>query len=168
MWKTLLMSLLLVGCSAAPTIDYSATTNFADLNTYQFADSDSPASLDGERIEAAIATQMTLKGFTRVEEQGDVIVHYAIREERELQSYGTTIGFGYYSRGFGVGFSAPERLREIRYGNLVVDMVDVGSDKVIWQAVSNSRLTESMGPDKRNTFFNEQVAKMFAQYPPVQ
>ncbi|WP_087017901.1 DUF4136 domain-containing protein [Thaumasiovibrio subtropicus] len=166
-YRIALMALFLTGCSMAPRTDFSANVDYSQFDTYQFEDSTAPRSIDAKRIETALNSQLPEKGITLSHtDEAPLMVIYRIEDERELQSFGTTVGFGYHSRNMGIGMSTPERYREVKFGRLVLEFVDTQSNQVVWQAVSTRRLTESMSPQRREAFFEREIREMLALFPP--
>ncbi|MEJ2765923.1 DUF4136 domain-containing protein [Photobacterium sp. MCCC 1A19761] len=165
--RLLFLTVVLTGCSAPVTTDYNAQINYTQFKTYQFApgQSHSALSLDESRVEEAISVQLHSKGL-KPGENADLTVKHYIQQQSDFQSYGTSVGFGYGYRHVGVAYSTPVRYREYTYGKLIVELIDNQSNKVVWRAVSQRKLTESMTPSSREAFIDEQVFEMFKNYPP--
>lgn len=166
--RLLLLTLMLAGCSAPVTTDYDTQINYAQFKTYQFApgNNNRTSSLDDSRVEEAISVQLHSKGL-KPGEKADLTVRHYIQQQSDFQSYGTSVGFGYGYRHVGVAYSTPVRYREYTYGKLIVELIDNQNNKVVWRAVSQRKLTESMTPSSREAFIDEQVFEMFKNYPPA-
>ncbi|CAH1590343.1 DUF4136 domain-containing protein [Vibrio rotiferianus] len=161
-----LLALMLGACTTVST-DVDKQADFTRYKTFDFGEKGStPMSLDARRIEEAIEGQLQSKGLSMVEAGGDLYIHHDIQQESELVSSGTSFGVGYGWNSFGVAVSSPERYRERKYGNLVVELVDTKANQVVWKAISKRKLTESMSTEKREEFISEEVQKMFELYPP--
>lgn len=78
---------------------------------------------------------------------------------------GSNISFGYGWNRFGVITSSPERYRERKYGNLVIELVDMKANQVVWKGISSRKLTTSMDSEKREELIAEEIAKMFEHFP---
>ncbi|QUJ70081.1 DUF4136 domain-containing protein (plasmid) [Photobacterium sp. GJ3] len=160
--------LLLSGCSAKVATDYNAGVDFSQYQTYQFAEKaeSSIVSLDKDRLEETIKRELRFKGLQPSDQQADLTVNPYIREMTDFDSYGTSVGFGVGYRYSSIAYSTPVRFREYTYGKLIVELIDNKTNKVVWRSVSRRQLTENMTPAARESFIQEQVGEMFAQYPP--
>ncbi|MBE1275386.1 DUF4136 domain-containing protein [Enterovibrio baiacu] len=168
---TLLMfSVVLTGCASSVYTDYSSQFNFNAISSFELArqSSTSAISLDDNRIQKALTTELVAKGLTPSSEadSADVTVQYAIVPKTENVAYGSSFSFGYGFRHVGVAASTPVRYEERSYGQLVIEMINTKTDEVVWKASSKRKLTESMTPENRRTFIQEQIVDMFEQYPP--
>lgn len=164
-----LFSLLLIGCSSDVSTDFKDDVNYSQFHTYEFAENvnKTATSLDAARVKDALNYQLTNKGLKlNADDKTDLTVKYYIQAESELQSYGTTVGFGYGFSNVGVGFSTPTRYKENRYGKLIVELIQNTSNQVIWRSISQRKLTDDMTPQSRITFIDEQINEMFKTYPP--
>ncbi len=56
-------------------------------------------------------------------------------------------------------------MKEKKFGKLSVELIDAKSNDVVWRSVSQRQLTETMEPADRDVFVQEQVHKMFEEYP---
>ncbi|MGF1703669.1 DUF4136 domain-containing protein [Photobacterium makurazakiensis] len=166
--KLFLGVLLLAGCTSDVATDYNSATNYAVFKTYQFASSsnDHALSLDAARVEDAISGQLYAKGLKPAQTDADLTVQHSILEQSDFQSYGTSFGFGYGYRNVGVAYSAPRQYKEYRYGKLVVELIENNTNQIVWRSVSQRKLTETMSPDSRRKFIDEQIREMFKNYPP--
>ncbi|MGF1786070.1 DUF4136 domain-containing protein [Photobacterium swingsii] len=159
----------LIGCSADVSTDYDKQTNYAQFKTYQFAvqPDDDSTSLDAARVENAITRELQTHGLTLSKDNpADVTIRHAIQSQSDYQSSGTSFGFGYGFNNVGIGVSTPTQYKEYKYGKLIVEMVANNSKQVVWRSVSQRKLKETMSPDDRETFINEQIGEMFKNYPP--
>ncbi len=162
-------SLLLVGCSSDVSTDFKENVNYSQFHTYEFAENanKTATSLDSARVKDALNYQLTNKGLELgADKKTDLTVKYYIQAESELQSYGTSVGFGYGASNVGVGFRSPTRYKETRYGKLIVELIQNTSNQVIWRSTSQRKLTDEMTPQSRITFIDEQISEMFKTYPP--
>ncbi len=168
MWKELIaggMVMLLTACSTVTT-DVDKQADFSSYRTFDFgAQSGVPASIDARRIEQGISAQLVQKGLKNLPSGGDLYVHHDIVKSTEFVSSGSRVSFGYGWNSFGVITSSPERYRERKYGNLIVELVDAKENQVVWKGVSSRKLTASMDTDRRESLIAEEIAKMFESYP---
>ncbi|CAH0527290.1 DUF4136 domain-containing protein [Vibrio hippocampi] len=174
MYKALIsavVSLFLVaGCASDVATDFNADVDFSSYTQYQYKeDPDTPISLDAARIKSAVDQQLAQKGLKKVDADANMLVYYSIIEASELLADGPSFTFGvgsgrYRGAGYGVGVSTPERIKERKYGKINVELIDAKTNQVIWRSISQRQLTESMSPQDREAFINDQVAKMFVEY----
>ncbi len=168
MWKGLILGAVMMLVSACTTVttDVDKQADFSAYRTFDFgAQAETPTSIDGRRIEQGLAEQLEDKGLIKVNSGGDLYVHHDIVEESELVSSGSSVSFGYGWNSFGVITSSPERYTERKYGKLVVELVDAKANQVVWKGVSSRKLSESMSSEKRESLIEEEIAKMFENYP---
>ncbi len=159
------IALLTTACSTITT-DVDNQVDFSLYRTFDFGEQgDAPISIDARRIEQSIAAQLEGQGLRQVASGGDIYVHHDIAKSTEFVSFGSNVSFGYGWNSFGVITSSPERYRERKYGNLVVELVDVKANQVVWRGMSSRKLTESMDTDNRVSLIAEEIEKMFEHYP---
>lgn len=168
MWKGFIIgftTLLITACGTVTT-DVDKQADFSSYRTFDFGEQgDVPASIDTRRIEQGITAQLEGQGLSKVESGGDIYVHHDIVTSSEFVSSGSTLSFGYGWNSFGVISSGPDRYRERKYGNLVVQLVDAKANQVVWKGVSSRKLTESMDTESRESLIAEEIAKMFENFP---
>ncbi|WP_413113323.1 DUF4136 domain-containing protein [Thaumasiovibrio sp. DFM-14] len=156
---------LIIGCTSAPTTDFNPDSNFSALRSYQLEEQSDPTSLDLQRMQQALTQQLAIKGFIRSDANADLKIRFGIKSITELQSYGSSFGIGYGSRNVGVGIRTPQQYREISYGKLIIEVINQKSNQVIWQAMSNKQLNQSLKGDERRQFIDAQVTQMMHLYP---
>jgi hypothetical protein len=168
MWKGVIlggMALLIAACTTVTT-DVDKQADFSSYRTFDFGEENGvPMSIDARRIEQGIAAQLQANGLRKVPSGGDIYVHHDIVKSTEFVSSGSRVSFGYGWNSFGVITSSPERYRERKYGNLVVELVDTKANQVVWKGVSSRKLTESMDTERRESLLTEEIVKMFEHFP---
>lgn len=170
----LLIGIALSGCAPYAAIDYDTGARFDGYKSYRFAENgkNNVLSLDASRIEPALKKALEQEGFVLADsgDKADLKVRYGIEQERRIESHGPrySLGFGFGHHPFGLhgGHHSYKRAREIKEGQLVVNLVDTERQQVIWEGVAKRNLTESMGPRDRTRLINRVVKAMFEQYPP--
>lgn len=175
-YALVLIACLLAACAQAPaSFDYDAAAPLAAARTYALLKPAAGAqyqSLDNNRIEAALRKALAARNLQEVaREQADVLVAYRVEQQRKLDDSGVSFGFGVGGFGvgssnMGVGVSTGTSPKEVREGQLVVDVVDPQRQQVMWSARANHYLRESMQPDQRDELIGELVTFMFADFPP--
>ena len=169
---TLILIVALVsGCARYAVTDYDSNAGFDRYSTYRFTErgEDRVQGLDAARIERALEQALAGNGFTRAESDPDVLMRYRIEDEVRTESRGPSLGFGFgFGRSpftFGVAHS-PVETREIREGQLVVEMVDPQLEQVVWAGRARRYLRESQDREDRTVLIDQVVEAMFEQYPP--
>jgi hypothetical protein len=172
------------------TYDIRRTQNFAGLHTYTFKDAptttntpegatayDSP--LIDERIRAAVATQLEMRGFRRDDQHPDVYVVTQRTYKTEYSFYGG-YGWGPWPAGFwgpygwnthyGIGWVGwsgwgPMYADETIVGRTTVDLQSAATGQLIWRGVAEKHVHESSKPSRRDKRINDAVEDIFKKFP---
>lgn len=178
MKKILLLPLLLVlaSCSSLKvTHDYDSQADFTKYKTFAFSEDAMKlpvGDLNRDRILKAVETEMTAKGFTK-SDAPDVLIDIHVKAEEKVDATATTTGSGYrggyYGRyGYGGGFSTTQiNYNEYIEGTLFVNMVDKGTEKIVWQGRATKTIDEDVSAQKREQNINYAVKQIFIKYPPA-
>lgn len=167
---SLALVLLLSGCAARVVTDYDSSAAFASYQQWAFASRDQQGftSLDASRVEAAIKRELAAENLEQVDaDTADLLVSYRIDEVERLDTTGFSYGLGFGSGRFGWGMSTAPPVREVREGQLVVELVDSDTDRVVWRGASKRYLNENQSPQTRQELIDEVVTGMFERYPPA-
>lgn len=190
----ILASVLLLSACAMPftvSSDHQAGTDFTQLKTYQWREAnqfnvDSVKYLDNDiiddRIKSAVNAGFAQRGINLAEDgKPDFFVSYSVTttEKADIRnynnysgvapgfSYGTAYGRGYRYGSVGVGFQSETKVVYHKEGTLVLDVVSVETDKLIWRATADGRLSKKKSPAERMDATNEVVSKMLENFPPT-
>ena len=170
------LALLLWGCSPVRvSLDYDVSADFARYRTFDWYPGPQPKTGDvrvdspllDARIRTAVTDTMLAKGYRRVTDaRPDLYLayHLTIRSKFEADTFNTGFGYGGYPYWGGVGYET--RIREYDEGMLIVDIIDVASDKLIWRGTGTRRVTEQSDPEKTTRVVNQTVAEILSQFPP--
>jgi hypothetical protein len=169
----LLLSAVLVGCSSIRiSYDFDKQADFSKYKTYSFSESINEmgvSDLNRDRIIKAIETQMTAKGFT-MQENPDVVIDVHIKAQQKVSATATTSGMGYgypWRYGYGGGFTTTQvNYNEYTEGTLFINMVDMSTEKIVWQGIGTKTINENASPQKREETANYAVQQIFTKYPP--
>jgi hypothetical protein len=174
----LLAALALAGCSTMTvSTDYDRTASFAAYKTFDFIPPQEIKNpLVRQRIEDAITAQLQAKGLTRSSENPDLLIAGHGRLSSETHFDTTSFGYGmggwggYWGPyggygGAGMG-SSTTVAREVPVGTLIIDLVDAGTKKLVWQAVASDTLDPGATAEERDYRINKAMEKIFAGYPP--
>ena len=121
------------------TYDYDKATDFTKVRTYAWVHSREEVQdeLNHKRIVAAVDSQFSAKGLTKVQEGGmaDVLVAYGVGLDRNLEIEGSSSNWGGpLYRGNRTGSA---RTQGVVTGTLVVAMADPETKSVIWRGVAS-------------------------------
>jgi len=128
-------------------------------------DGASDDQLIAQEIQRAVDEQLTQKGLTRVESNGDLLISYhaAIHEEKGVD----LIGSGFGGRGYGWwDGSVRGQTSSIPVGTLVIDVYDSAKKRLIWRGDASKTVELKKDPDKNYKSLQRAMAKLFKNYPP--
>ena len=146
--------------------DFDHQANFSQYKTYSWQEVKPPNSLWDSRIKSAVDAQLATKGWTQVDNGGDVaIVAIATSHtERTLQTFYDGMGGGWRWRGFGGMGDATTTEQDYKEGTLLVDMYDGKTKQLIWRGSAEDMVSNKPETNEKN--LNKGVAKMFKKFPP--
>lgn len=163
------LAVLMTGCASNVVTDYDAGASYDSYQTWAFGPSDDNryTTLDSSRVEAAVSRALEAKALTRTDAgSADLLVSYQIDDVERLDTSGFSYGLGFGRGNFGWGLSTAPPVREVQEGQLIIDLVDTSTDKVVWRGTSKRYLNQNQSPETRQKLINEVVADMFSRYPP--
>lgn len=163
--------LVLGGCARPVVVDYQSGADFDRYTTYAFVREDDSAakSLDGQRIEAAVAPELEERGLEAApKKDADLRVHYRIREIRRVESTGLSFGMGLGRDNVGLGLRSGPEVYEVRAGRLVLEFEDRSQEQVVWRAESRHDLNPDLTGDRRRQQIEKLIGQMFERFPPAQ
>jgi hypothetical protein len=146
--------------------DFDHQANFSQYKTYSWQEIKPANSLWDARIKSAVDAQLAAKGWTQVDNGGDVaIVAIATTHtERTLQTFYDGMGGGWRWRGFGGMGQATTTEQDYKEGTLLVDIYDAKTKQLIWRGSAEDTLSNKAEKNEKN--LNKGVAKMFKKFPP--
>ncbi len=146
--------------------DFDHHANFSQYKTYSWQEIKPANSLWDARIKNAVDAQLAAKGWTQVDNGGDVSI-VAIKTthtERTLQTFYDGFGGGWRWRGFGGMGQATTTEQDYKEGTLVVDLYDANTKQLIWRGSAEDTLSDKAAKNEKN--LDKGVAKMFKAFPP--
>jgi hypothetical protein len=165
-----LMLLSLFSCSSIQvSYDYDKGADFTKYKTYDYTPETkelggSTAQLIRERLLNSVDQEMTSRGYTKAEGGGDLLIELHIKaEKRTTATAYNTGGYGYYR--YGNMGTTTINYDEYTDGTLFVNIVDKGTDKLIWQGRGTKTLDENASPEKRDSNIKYAVKTIFEKYP---
>ena len=146
--------------------DFDHQANFSQYKTYSWQEIKPANSLWDARIKSAVDAQLAAKGWTQVENGGDVaiVAISASHTERTLQTFYDGMGGGWRWRGFGGMGEATTTEQDYKEGTLLVDMYDAKTKQLIWRGSAEDTVSNKEETNEKN--LNKGVAKMFKKFPP--
>jgi len=159
---------------ASVKTDYDHAADFTKYHTYSWIRVKATDDIWKGRIEQAVDSQFSAKGWSKVESGGDasVAAYGATKQQHQTQTFYDGLGGGGWGyRGFGGlglgggGFGTETTTEDnIPISTLTVDLFDTQSKKLIWRG--NSSETLSTKPDKNEKKLEKDTAEMFKKFPP--
>lgn len=163
---SLMLSVLIVGIAFAAEIktDYDHSVDFSQYKTYSWIKVKADPLWE-DRITSAVDRELSERGLTKVEADGDIGVA-AFSRTKELPTLTTFydgLGGRWAWRGFGSGI-ATTSVEETPVGTLVVDLFDGHTRKLIWRGVASDALSGK--PEKDEKKLVKITDSMFKHFPP--
>jgi Domain of unknown function (DUF4136) len=156
-----------VACSTMTTaVDYDHTIDWSKYKTFQVGTgTPAPTTFTQKRIDNAITTTLTSKGWQAVESNPSIMVypHIVLSEQTQLNTMNMG-GFGYRGWGGMGGGMATTTVQKIPMGTLVVDLVDPNTKEMVWRGTATDQVSGS-GEDQGKV--DEAMQKLFANFPPT-
>jgi len=176
---SIVMGLMLVaGCAtnrAPPTrIDYDRKADFSVYRTYGFpketgTDRGGYSTLVTSYFKSSVSTAMEARGYKYSEDHPDLLVNFYMntRERTEVRP-NMSLGYGYYGYRYGLYNAWPlydeDRTVTYKVGTINVDIVDAEKKQLIWEGVSEGRVSDEAMANPKVTV-NAVVTELMRQYP---
>ena len=148
------------------TYDFDRSANFTRFKTYSWVPGTNLSDqLNHQRIMRAVDSQLSARGFSKVEAAGspDVLIAYHASFDRNLEINAS--GWGGYR--LAVPRSGTARVEEIVVGTLAIDMVDAETKNIVWRGMATKELDAKASPEKKEKNINKAAEKIFKNYPPA-
>jgi len=182
--KLALAAALIAGSS--PTLlasnvrtDYDHTANFSSYKTYSWGNVKTTNPFYTGRIQDAVNQQLQAKGWQLAPSGGDVTLFATdnIHDQQELQTMYDNLGGGWgggwgwggwgwrggWGGGLGTGVATTTTTNQ-NVANLVVDMFEGSSKKILWRGLATENL--STNEDKNTKALDNDIKSMFKNFPP--
>ena len=184
----LLLLPVLVSLAACSTInittDYALEQDFDDYTSYQWHPDGikKTASLDlmggdifDTRVRRLIEQTIAEKGIAKSDNPSFYVNYSVVTEDRvSINTYNTYGGYGpgwgYYGYGGYGGWGVGSTQTSVSYytqGQIVVDIVDATTNKLVWRSTADSRVEKNSTPEKKEQDLRKSFAKMFENFPPL-
>jgi hypothetical protein len=154
------IGLALSGAAGAADIkvNYDWQADFTRYKTWRWRKgTPAPDPVADKRLREAIESRLAARGLTRVESRGDLDVVYRVAAENKIGV--ENLG---YKQPFFEGRAT--RIRHLRMGTLVLDMIDASSGKVVWRGEAYDATTTALSDLER--MIDEGIAQLLQDFPP--
>ena len=171
--------LALSGCSGIQVSqDFEQGFDFSSLETFGWEPNEDNQwgiarsnELVDRRIRSAIENTLMARQFSQVDTaEADFLVLYNVVVEQRISSSNVSgsVSIGRSSRGRhgSIGLSTGSQIRAYDQGTLLIDVIDVASDKLVWRGTSSQALQDLSDPQRLTDHINATVAAVLAQFPP--
>lgn len=171
---------LMAGCASTPApkarIDYDKKADFSVYRTYGFpketgTDRGGYSTLVTSYFKDSLTTAMEARGYKYSAEHPDLLVNFYMNtQERTETRADPDMGFGYGYYGYRRGLYSPwplydqDRTVTYKVGTINVDIVDAEKKQLVWEGVSEGRVTEEAMANPKVTV-NAVVTDLMRQYP---
>jgi hypothetical protein len=159
----LALAVLVGGCAPSISVhtDYQPGTNFSAYRTFTLGNDGDLNPLAIQRIRTALVAQLTAKGLSQAQSDGDlsVRVHVRMRVDTKVDVWSSGWGYGYYGGNY-------VDVRNVPMGTLVVDLVDRAKSQAVWRGVAESTVDQNATPQESEQHINAATEKMFRDFPP--
>ena len=176
--STVLSAALVAGCATTSgpktRIDFDKAVDFSVYRTYGFpketgTDRGGYSTLVTSYFKNSIGTAMEARGYKYSAEHPDLLVNFYMNT-RDRTETAPDVGFspyGYY--GYRSGLYSPwpryeDRTVTYQIGTINVDIVDAEKKQLIWEGVSEGRVTDEIMANPKVTV-NAVVTDLMRQYP---
>jgi hypothetical protein len=157
-------------------IDYDKKADFSVYRTFGFpketgTDRGGYSTLVTSYFKSSVTTAMEARGYKYSEEHPDLLVNFYMNthERTETRSDPALYGaYGYY--GYRSGLYAPwpnydnDRTYTYRVGTINLDIVDAEKKQLVWEGVSEGRVSDEAMANPKVTV-NAVVTELMRQYP---
>jgi uncharacterized protein DUF4136 len=139
-------------------VDYDSHADFAHYKTWSWrTGTAAPNPVSDKRIREDIETRLAARGVTRVDEGGQLEVVYHAAGDSQI----SVDKLGYKEPSFQ---TEATRVRYVRSGSILLDMIDAASGKVVWrgqaQEVADPTYTDVIRK------IDQTMDKLFERFPP--
>jgi hypothetical protein len=174
------LAMLAAGCATtrAPQtrIDYDKSVDFSVYRTYGFpketgTDRGGYSTLVTSYFKSSISTAMEARGYKYAEENPDLLVNFFMNTRERTESTSQprmSMGYGYYGYRYGLYNAWPlyddDRTVTYKVGTINVDIVDAEKKQLVWEGISEGRVSEEAMANPKVTV-NAVVTELMRKYP---
>jgi hypothetical protein len=147
---------------AGVKVDYDTEVDFTEFGAFGWMEgTPAPNELVQKRIENAVESELAARGLSPAASDPDLLVVTHASVSKQLRIDADT--WGYRGRWHGGWGTTTVNVSEIPVGTLVVDLVDAGTNALVWRGIASQTLASN--PEKSEKRINKVVRKLFKKYP---
>jgi hypothetical protein len=176
LWSSLAVLALTVGCSGPETrFDYDVKANYTNFHTYDWYAAPkgvvAGSPIMATRVRRAVEAELTARNF-RKETTADpdfLVTYYPSFQPRSGHRPHVGLGLGFGGRGLGVGIGVANvggGGGRGKIGSIVLEIQDFKSHQVVWKAVAEEVLDDSLTPEDADLDVAKAVKKLLDRFPP--
>lgn len=151
-------------------VDYDKTADFTNRKTYAWkTGSEAPNPLTEEKIRANVDLRLRQKGLQKTDGPADLIVLTHALQTADARVDASSFYYGGYHTWDGWyawGPASSVQIRDVATGSLIVDILDGGTEKLIWRGVATKTFSTMPMPETIAKKVESVVKSMFAKFPP--
>ena len=158
-------TLLLLSCASTLTtsVDYDHTINWSQYHTFQLSTgTPDPVTFTQKRIDNAIISAITSKGWQNVTSDADIKVYSHTVLSTQQQWTTTSMGGWGYGWGWGGGMTT-STMTNIPIGTVIVDLVDSKTKEMVWRGIASDQVSGN-GEDRGK--IDAAMQELFKNFPP--
>lgn len=167
-----LTAVLLAWCTACAPVnvrwDYDPQADFTQYHTFNWlpaddradrADQDWDHPFVDKRIEQALISALTSKGFEKTATQPDLLVAYRFTVKQTTAVHVYDPPNPYWA-------PPPAQVQRLREGTLIVDLIDPTSRQLVWRGWGVGDAEVATRPDLSPEYLRRAVKEILKNYPP--
>ena len=144
--------------AAEVKVDYDSKADFSRYKTWSWRrGTPAPNPTSDKQLREGIEARLAARGLARVEHGGLLEVVYHAAGENQI----STEKLGYKEPGFE---TEAKRVRYVRAGSVLVDMIDVASGNVVWRGQADEVANPTYTDVVRK--IDQALDKLFDHFPP--
>jgi len=169
----LVVLLMLAACSPVTVrTDHDTSADFSHLRTYGWLQKPSDLPRDpridndllDSRVHSAVNDELNSKGFSEAPNPDfRVTYHVMLQSKLDVQSFPVAYGYGLGRVG---AMSTDVRVSEYEVGTLLLDVVDSGTNELVWRGSAQARIDPNRTAQERTKLIREAVHDMLKRFPP--
>jgi Domain of unknown function (DUF4136) len=153
------------------TTSFDKDANFLNYKTYKWVNIPSAQQLDeltSDQLIGTLEVALANKGLAKSKsDTADLFIGYQIARgggDKQLNHYAVGLSSG--SAAGATSGTAGATTTVVHSGQLVLDMYDAATKKLIWRGIVSHAIDANAKPDKKQKHMDKAVEKLLRDYPP--
>lgn len=146
--------------------DFDKSVDFSKFKTYKWVKIPSTEQLDeltAEQLVGTLQVELAKKGLKNTpSDNADLYIGYQITNAKQSPNF--NIGGSYGSVGGGSMNTAATTT--VHSGELLLNMYDPASKRLVWQGAVSNAIDADAKPEKKQNRMSEAIEKLLKKYPP--